>query len=101
MEILNALQWDKLHLDGVIILLVISSGYFQKKYLSAINISPAWKTLLVSFVFTLIYLLLLIISQQFKTEKLIDYFISFAVATSIYDLLVKNFIKKIFPNSDN
>lgn len=101
MEFLQALQWDKFHLDAVIIILVIAGGFFQKRYLFNIKLADAWKTFLVGFIFTSIYLLLLVASHQFKTEKLVDYFISFCVATSCYDLVLKPIIKKIFPEADN
>lgn len=97
-DILKFMQWDSLHLDGIIILLVICGGFFAKKYLEPVNIVPAWKTLIVGFVFSLVYILLLIISVKFNKEKLVDYFISFAVATSLYDLVIKPVLKKFFPN---
>lgn len=99
-DILKFMQWDSLHLDGVIILLVISSGFWSKKYLETVNIVPAWKTLIVSFVFTCIYILLLIFSNNFRVEKIVDYFISFAIATSLYDLILKPLLKKFFPNAN-
>lgn len=99
-DILKFMQWDSLHLDGVIILLVISSGFWSKKYLDTVNILPAWKTLIVSFIFTSLYVLLLIISNNFRVEKIVDYFISFAIATSLYDLILKPVIKKFFPNAN-
>lgn len=96
-NILKFLTWDSLHLDGVIVLLVICSGLWQKKYLETVNIIPAWKTLLVSLVGCLFYLGLLLISGELKNEKLVDYFISFAVATSMYDLIMKPIMAKFFP----
>ncbi len=96
-SILKFLTWDSLHLDGVIVLLVICSGLWQKKYLETVNILPAWKTLLVSVVACLGYLGLLVISGNLKNEKLVDYFISFAVATSMYDLIMKPVMAKFFP----
>jgi len=98
-DILKFMQWDSLHLDGVIILLVISSGFWSKKYLHTVNILPAWKTLIVSFIFTSLYVVLLIISNNFRVEKIVDYFISFAIATSLYDLILKPVIKNFFPNA--
>lgn len=99
-NILSFLQWDSLHLDGVIILLVICAGYWQKKNLSTINMIDAWKTLIVSFVFCFVYVLLLFIAGHLKKDKLVDYFISFAVATSMYDLILKPIIKKLFPDTN-
>lgn len=100
-SILNFLQWDSLHLDGVIILLVICAGFWQKKNLATVNIVDSWKTLIVSFVFCAVYIILLLLAGHLKKDKLVDYFLSFAVATSMYDLILKPVVKKLFPDQNS
>lgn len=98
MDILQYFQNQNLRLDAVVIMLVLAAGFFQKRYLFHIKITEAWRTMLTGFVFTTIYVGLQIIAREFKYTSLIDYFVSFAVATSFYDLILKPVIKSLFPN---
>jgi hypothetical protein len=81
------------NVDWVIVLLVIASGYFQSAYLKDLNINDALKTLLVSFVASGIYLLLA--GDLVNKASLAKYFFSFFLATSLYEILLKGWTKKL------
>jgi hypothetical protein len=81
------------NIDWVIVLLVIASGYFQSAYLKNVNIADALKTLLVSFVVSGIYLLLA--GDIANKASLAKYFFSFFLATSLYEILLKGWTKKL------
>lgn len=85
---------DKLNLDLVIIALVLSAGFFQSYYLFNMKLSPAIKTLIVSFVFTILYAVALWIAGSFDKDMLPKYILSYAVATSMYELLIKKYFSK-------
>lgn len=97
MEVLVYLK-EQLHIDLFIVLLVFAAGFFQQRYLYNLKWSQALRTLAVSFVFSAVYLILLSIAGQFKKENIVQYFISYAVATSFYELLIKPF-KTHFQNA--
>jgi hypothetical protein len=97
-NLFNYLKWDSLHLDAVVVLLVICAGFFQKKYLENVNLLPAVKTLIVGCVFVAAWVIIKWANNSLVKDKIEDYFISFAVATSLYDLVVKPLLKKLFPN---
>lgn len=99
-NILSNLKWESLHLDAVVMLLVICAGFFQKKYLQEVNILPALKTLIVGCLFVGIWVLIKWVNKSLERDKVEDYFISFAVATSLYDLVLKPFINLLFPKSN-
>lgn len=85
-------------IDAVILVLVLLSGFFQKKYLSGIVLSKtkttdgALKTLLVSFVVSLIWIVL---KRDGNAHAYSDYFITYFFGTSLYELIVKPFEKFI------
>lgn len=87
------------HVDVTIITLVILSGFFQKKYFRGFTWSKdnsydqALKTLALSFVVSLIYILLFRNPENAKPWA--NYFISYFFATSLYELLLQPFIKAI------
>lgn len=91
-----------LNIDLMIVLLVISGGFFQKKYWNTdTRLNSAFKTLIVATVFTAIYLLLSCDFESFETAKhcLKIAFISYCISTSFYEIIVKHtliFIKSKF-----
>jgi hypothetical protein len=93
------ISFDQLPLDPIVIVLVLLAGLFQKKYLETINLSGAWKTLIVSTIFTLIYALLIAMAGKFTKELPLNCFFSFVSATSLYELFLKKFLGKYFPDS--
>ncbi len=105
-EILNFL--DSKYIDWTMFLLVLASGFFQKRLLKPF---PLWKadksydetlkTFLVSFVFCTIYILLwkynydqMTPAEDREGTPWIKFFISFGLATSFYDLILRLFKKK-------
>lgn len=98
MNIINFLQPDKLPIDIIMIIIVLLSGLFQQKYLFNINMNGAWKTLIVSFIFCIIYVLLFSYAFGFKQELPLRWFFSYILSTSLYELLLKKFLKQYFPD---
>lgn len=90
---------DFLHIDPMIVMLVICSGFFQEKYLCGSTWSKdsrrdaAYKTLVVSVLVSLIYILLFHLQDKSVTIMWAKYFISYFVATSLYELLIRPFRK--------
>jgi len=87
--------------DFIIIGIVLVSGFFQKMYLKGFYLSKdssydsALKTLVVSAVFSSIYILL--IKNPENVTNWAKYFLSYVFATSLYELLINpftNWIKK-------
>lgn len=99
--IINLFQPSSLPIDFVIILLVLLAGQFQKRYLFDLIWNPAWKTLVVSFFFTFVYALLLILSNGFSKELPLRWFFSYVLATSLYELILKKFLNKYFPDKND
>jgi uncharacterized membrane protein len=99
-NLMSYLKWDALHLDAVVMLLVICAGFFQKKYLANVNLLPALKTLIVGCVFVSIWVLIKWVNKSLERDKVEDYFISFAVATSLYDLVLKPILNRLFPKEN-
>jgi hypothetical protein len=89
---------SKWNIDLIIVAIVLLSGFFQERYLFMFYISKdskhdqAIKTLLVSLVASIVYILLLYKGAEIAWAK---YFISYFAATSLYELLVKPFTKWI------
>ena len=61
-QLFSIINWDNLPIDAAMIMLVLFSGIFQRKYLPNLNINSAWKTLLISFAFCAIYGVLMLVS---------------------------------------
>jgi len=87
------------NIDWVIVILVIASGYFQNAYLKDLNFADALKTLLVSFVVSGIYLLL--VGDLNDKASLARYFFSYFIATSLYEILLKSWTKKLIGDQKN
>jgi hypothetical protein len=87
--------WDAFNanIDWVIVILVIASGYFQSAYLKDLNFNDALKTLLVSFIVSGIYLA--VGGNITDKASLAKYFFSFFLATSLYEVLLKGWTKKL------
>jgi hypothetical protein len=94
MEILNYFV-QNLHIDIFIMILVFAAGFFQARYLGDIKGSSALKTLVVSFIFSVIYIILLKVAGNFQRENSAIYFISYCVATSFYEILIKPFLNAL------
>lgn len=92
-------------LDLVIIGVVLASGFFQKMYLKGFYFSKdksydsALKTLLVSAVFSAVYIVL--IKNPEKANNWAKYFLSYVFATSLYELLITPFIRWIKKKTGN
>lgn len=99
--VIDFLQPDKYPIDFIIILLVLLSGEFQKRYLCHWNASGATKTLIVSALFTMIYALLVVLSTGYAKELPLRWFFSYVLATSLYELLLRKWFSKLFGNEDS
>jgi len=96
---MNTIQWvtDNLHIDFFIVLIVLSAGFFQNRYLSVWEITKdqktagALRTLIVSFIAAGIYLWFLNPGK----DTFANYFVSYFATTSLYELLVRPFMKWI------
>ncbi len=86
-------------LNWVVIVLVLCSGLFAKKYLDDIDsigrfkISLAVKTLIVASFFVSFYALMEHWSGNIGKGDISSYFFSYCVATSFYELILKGVIK--------
>lgn len=91
-------------IDAVILVLVILSGFFQKKYLTSIRLSRTYatdgalKTLIVSLIVSIIWILL---KRDGEATAYADYFISYFFGTSLYELIVKPFERWIKTTTEN
>jgi|AntAceMinimDraft_18_1070375.scaffolds.fasta_scaffold66227_3 hypothetical protein len=109
MDFISEILSANIKIDFVIISLVIAGGYFQKLYWITEKPAQAIKTLIVSTVFSLIYLALTmdVSSVASVRNDLLGGFVSYALATSFYELIVKHvvdiivkfFDRKIKPNA--
>ena len=83
--------------DWWIVLLVLCSGFFQKKYFQGFrwasndSYDSALKTLALSFFVSVVYILLMRDPGEEKNWS--RFFVSYFFATSLYELLVDPFIK--------
>jgi putative effector of murein hydrolase LrgA (UPF0299 family) len=84
-------------IDIYIVGLVLLSGFFQNKYFKGFKINKkdesydsALKTLLLSAVVSVVYIYLL--KDPEKADNWSKYFISYFMATSIYELIVSKFV---------
>lgn len=93
------ISFDQLPLDPIVIVLVLLAGLFQKKYLETINLNGAWKTLIISTIFTLAYALLIALAGKYTKDLPLKCFFSFVTTTSLYELFLKKFLGKYFPDA--
>lgn len=83
------------YIDVVVVLLVCLSDFFAKRYLVDINLKDSVKTLIVGTIFTIGYIVVLQLSGGLLKANFEKYFISYAVATSLNELLVRWLVTKI------
>ena len=79
------------NIDLLIVMLVIASGYFQFRYMADIKLKPVYKTLIVATILTALYIVL---SCDFTSwlclrPCLLTALMSYAIATSFYETIVK------------
>jgi hypothetical protein len=89
------------HINPVVIALVLLGGLFAKNYLAGLLLPVAIKTLLVATLFVVIYVLTQIFFNEFDAKQIPDYFISYCVATSLYELLLKHALHLLQQKLDN
>lgn len=91
MEIIQDFTFSNLNLNLILVILIIAGGFFQKKYWTSVRLSGTIKTLIISTIFTLIYLSLTCEFTSFADAKpcLLTGFVSYAVATSFYEVIIK------------
>lgn len=86
-----------LHIDPIIFLIVFASGFFVNRFLKQpflskdLRTDAAWKTLFVSFVVAVIYLYM----NSTPREMFAELFLSYFMATSLYELMIRPFAKFI------
>lgn len=90
----NPLQLLLKHIDPIAVMIVLFGGMIAKNYLKeVVFMNTKWKTLVVGSLFLTLYILVLYISGQLHREDGTKYFISYSVATTFYDHLVKYLLK--------
>lgn len=89
------------HIDPMVVLLVLMGGFFAKRYMAELNINNAVKTLLVGTVFTAVYLLILHMSGGLQKADYTKYFVSYCVATSLYEILIKKLMDLLKQKKEN
>lgn len=77
------------YIDLPVAIIIICSGFLSKKYLGSLQMSTAWKTLLLSVLLTGTWIILLIISDEWNKGLLMNYFITYLFVTSFYELFLK------------
>lgn len=95
------LQWWQTatdHIDPISVLLVLAGGFFAKKWLKEIAIGDTWKTLIVSTVMISGWVIILHASGMLTKADYPKFFLSYCLATSFYELLIKRLIKLIKQN---
>lgn len=83
------------YIDLVVITLIILSDFFAKRYLVDWKVKDAVKTLVVGTVFTIGYIIVLHLSGGLLKANFEKYFISYAVATSLNELLIRWAVQKL------
>lgn len=95
---MNPIQFmqQNLHINIIIVVLVIMAGFFQAKYMCAITFfkgnaktDAALKTLLIGSIFSAVYVWLDYAVLKTTADWKAEMFVSFTVATSFYDILIK------------
>jgi len=77
------------HINIVVLVLVLLGGLFAKNYMSNVNVPVAFKTLVMGTLFVVLWILVQMVSKSVDVKQLPDYFITYCVATSLYELLLK------------
>lgn len=97
MEFISEILSGQFSVDFVIVSLVIAGGYFQKLYLGSWKIDQAIKTLVVSTIFSLIYIFgsAYVEHEEPTRQMLLNGFVNYALATSFYELIAKHVVNAI------
>lgn len=92
----DVFSFIKEYFDVPGMIIVLSSGFFVKYYLSSWKLNTAWKTFLLSFLFFSIYVFILTLQDKNTVKLLMNkLFFTYVVTTSLYELFVKILIDKI------
>lgn len=83
------------HVDLIAIAIVILGGLIGTKYFKWWDINNATKTLIFGTVFIGIYIAILQFAGQIAVTDYSKYFISYTVATSLYEIIKKILIEQI------
>jgi amino acid transporter len=91
------------YIDFIVIALVIVSGYAVKRYWPRPSklFTCAWKTLVVSTALVVVYAVIVYSSGKQDDSFPLRAFVSYTIATSLYDLILKNFRKKVKHGSNS
>jgi hypothetical protein len=82
-------------IDIWVFTLVIAGGFFAKRYLSWLKVPTVFSTLIAGTFFVLGYLVAMKISGILLKTDAVKYFVSYALATSFYELLLSWLIEWI------
>mgnify|MGYP007071665931 CR=1 FL=1 len=92
------------HIDWFVVVLVLCGGAFAKRYLSMLThihlfgkdwkISMVQKTLIVGSILSSIYIALLAYNHQLHRSDFVKYFLSYTVATSFYEMMLKSVLSR-------
>lgn len=88
------------HVDFIAVALVILGGVFAKKYFDWWGINTSLKTLIFGTVFIAVYLMILHASGTLYKADYSKYFISYTVATSLYEVVAKMILGNIKKNKN-
>jgi hypothetical protein len=88
----QAQQQVAIYIDFAAVLLVLLGGFFSKRYLSSWKIDTAFKTLLMGTFFIAGYMAVLHLSGDLQKQHYAKYFVSYCVATSLYEIILKRFL---------
>jgi hypothetical protein len=83
------------HINLIVLILVLLGGLFAKNYMTNIKIAIAFKTLIMGTLFVILWILVQVLSGSFDVKQLPDYFITYCVTTSLYELLLKYAFDKL------
>lgn len=81
------------HIDPISVLLVLAGGFFAKKWLKEIAINDTFKTLIVSTVMITGWVIIQHASGMLTKEDYPKFFLSYCLATSFYELLIKRLVQ--------
>lgn len=92
------------HIDPIAVALVVIGGLFATKYFNWWDLNNAAKTLIFGTIFVGVYIVVLHMAGKLNKADYSKYFISYAVATTFYDVIKKVIlgnIKKVAGKEDN
>lgn len=83
------------HISPIAVVLVILGGIFATRYFDWWAIPNTLKTLIFGTVFIAVYIIIQKLTGELETADYSKYFLSYAFATSLYELLLKWFMKAV------